>query len=256
MPTRPQHHSRLLSALLVLLLLDVMVLPFAAGATYAASADAPDHLLTYTTGSLTWDSSTGIRTDGVALLSLFDSSYQNVQAHNGEHLLAPGTEKTSVIQLKNNAGNPICYTALLYCVKEENTLPAAPGLTGTGFSDTDTYPLPDGVTGDQVVRAVSGTLDAGAVQDFAITWQWNYYDSDARDQIDTALGNQAAFVRADEITAELYIVVEEEGSSSAYILPQVPQTGDTASLSLYVMLLIASGLSLLLLSAYRRKEKP
>ena len=99
----------------------------------------------------------------------------------------------------------------MYCVKEEADLPVEPVLLDSAaFTDTDTYPLPDGVTEDQVVRAVTGTVAGGQLQDFDISWSWSYYENDQRDQVDTALGNRAAWQEADRVTAGLYIVVVEE----------------------------------------------
>lgn len=255
MRIRSQVSRWLLPVVLILFLLEIILLPYAVGATYAGRSESPNHILTYTTGTLTWDSATGIGADGVALLDFFDASYQNVQAHNGDNLVAPGTEKTCIVRLKNNTGNAIRYTALLYRIKEEDLLPVAPQLTGTGFADTGIYPLPEGVTQDQVVRAVTGTLDAGTLQDFDIQWGWRYYEDAARDQMDTALGNKAAFAQADEVTAGVYIVVENEGGGSEpYILPQIPQTGDGSNPALYVVLLAASGVLLLLLVLEHRKK--
>lgn len=245
------------AALLALLMLEALLFPLAIGTTYASRSESPDHLLTYTTGALTWDSGTGIRADGVALLDLFDGSYQNVQTQNGENLVAPGTEKTNIVRLKNSAGTAITYTALLYRTKEEKTLPVEPQLTGSGFADTDSYPLPQDVTEGQVVRAVTGTLAAGAVQDFDIHWLWNYHESDARDQTDTALGNQAAFAKADDVTAGLYIVVEEEnGSTGTYILPQTPRTGDGSAPGLYLALLGIAAAVFVLAALERRRGNP
>lgn len=291
MRTRTRTNRRWLAVILLLVVLDAAVAALAAGPTYAARAEGTAQRLTYTPGTLLWDSATGVGADGAALLDWFDASYQNVQAQNGDNLVAPGTETARLVQLQNDASTPIRYVALLYCRKAEQTLPVAPQLTGTGFADTGTYPLPDGVTDAQVVRAVTGTVAAGAVQDFTVGWDWHYYDSDARDALDTALGNRAAFVRADEVTAGLYIVVEQEppadtpsgntpsgnassgntapaattpgdtapsvGSAAtadtAYITPQLPRTGDDSPLVLFGMLLLVSGASLLLLWALRRK---
>lgn len=256
MRIRSQVSRWLLPVVLILFLLEIILLPYAVGATYAGRSESPNHILTYTTGTLTWDSATGIGADGVALLDLFDASYQNVQAQNGDNLVAPGTEKTSIVRLKNDAATPVRYTALLYRVKEEDTLPVAPQLTGTGFADTGIYPLPDGVTKGQVVRAVTGTVAAGTVQDFDISWGWAYYEDDARDKLDTALGNTAAYAEADRVTAGLYIVVEDEGSGSgSYIAPTIPQTGDDSPLTLYATLVLISGILLVLLWRERQKDR-
>lgn len=243
------------AALPALFVLEVLLFPLAIGTTYASRSESPDHLLTYTTSALTWDSGTGVQADGVALLDLFDGSYESVQTQNGDNLVAPGTQSANIVRLKNSAAVPITYTALLYRIREEDALPVAPQLEGEGFRDTKTYPLPAGVEDSQVVRAVTGTLAAGSVQDFDITWLWNYHESDTRDRTDTALGNQAAFSQADEVTAGLYIVVEDE-SSGAYILPQSPQTGEGAAPGMYLTLLGIAAAVFVLAALERCRGKP
>ena len=61
-----------------------------------------------------------------------------------------------------------------------------------------------------MVRAVTGTVAGDQIQDFDLSWYWTFYENDARDTVDTALGDKAAFFTADEVTAGLYIVVEED----------------------------------------------
>lgn len=203
-------------AALMMFLLTMVLLPFAAEHTYAGRSESPSHTLTYTPGSLVWDSATNVDTaTGVAELSLFSSSYQNVASENGDNVIAPGTDGKNIIRLKNDASQPITYVAVMYRIKEADTLPVTPALADDdAFTPTASYPLPEGITDEQVVSAVTGTVDADALQDFDITWQWAYYESDARDQADTALGNKAARASADEVLAGLYIVVEEDTSSS------------------------------------------
>ena len=101
----------------------------------------------------------------------------------------------------------------MYRVKEEETLPVEPILADNeAFTDVGTAscPLPDGVERNQVVRAVTGTVAGDQIQDFDLSWYWTFYENDARDTVDTALGDKAAFFTADEVTAGLYIVVEED----------------------------------------------
>ncbi len=203
----------LLPGVLVLFLLEVFLLPFALGLTYSGRSESPHHILTYTTGKLTWDSATGIDENGSALLSLFSESYQNVQSDNGDSVVAPGTENTCIVRLKNNVDRTIRYIAVMYRVKEEETLPVEPILADNeAFTDVGTAscPLPDGVERNQVVRAVTGTVAGDQIQDFDLSWYWTFYENDARDTVDTALGDKAAFFTADEVTAGLYIVVEED----------------------------------------------
>lgn len=210
---RTKIYPWLLPAVLILLLIQAVLFPLVVESTYAGRSESPGHVLTYTTGTLTWDSATGVDPDtGVAELSLFSEIDQNVQSDNGEKVVAPGTERTNMVRLKNDASRAITYVAVMYRVKEEADLPVGPVLLdNSAFSDTDTYPLPHGVTEDQVVRAVTGTVAGGQLQDFDISWNWSYYENDQRDQVDTDLGNQAAWQEADTVTAGLYIVVEEDG---------------------------------------------
>lgn len=209
---RTKIYPWLLPAALILFLIQAVLFPLVVGFTYAGRSESPGHVLTYTTGALTWDSATGVDPEtGVAGLSLFSESDQNVQSDNGEKVVAPGTERTNIVRLKNDVSRTITYVAVMYRIKEEADLPVEPVLLDSAaFTDTDTYPLPDGVTEDQVVRAVTGTVAGGQLQDFDISWSWSYYESDQRDQVDTALGNRAAWQEADRVTAGLYIVVEED----------------------------------------------
>ena len=265
----------LLPATLILFLLEIILFPFATQLTYAGRSESPNHVLTYTTNKLTWDNATGINADtGVAELSLFSSAYQNVEGENGEKVVAPGTEGTNIVRLKNNAGNAITYVAVMYREKEEPTLPVEPSLAdNASFTDIQTYPLPKGVTEDQVVRAVTGSVEAGQMQDFDITWSWAYYESDERDAVDTALGNKAAWETADDVMAGLYIVVEEDTSTDptnptdptdpsnpddpddSYTYPDVPKTGESSNIMFYLVLMSISGLLLMFLLLERRKEK-
>lgn len=256
----------LLPVLLVLFILASALTPFAMEFTYAGRSESPDHLLTYTTGKLTWDSATHVNAaTGVAELNLFDAHYTNVQSENGDNVVAPGTEALNIVRLKNNADNAIQYTAVLYRIKEEPALPVAPELSGSSFTDTPSYPLPDGVNKSQVVRAVTGTVEGGQIQDFDISWQWTYYESESRDEVDTALGNKAAWATADEVQAGLYIVVAENSDPSdpedpdspddPYTYPQVPKTGDSSNVTLYFVLMVVSGILLLIGLLERRKEK-
>lgn len=201
----------LMPAALILFLLAMLLIPFATELTYAGRNESPSHVLTYTTNKLTWDSATDISPSGAAELHLFSTSYQNVQSENSDQVVAPGTEGKNIVRLKNDAGNSITYVAVMYRTKDESTLPVEPVLSDCeSFTDTETYPLPDGVTEEQVVRAVTGTVAAGELQDFDITWLWQYYENEERDVVDTDLGNRAAWYEPDDVTAGLYIVVTDD----------------------------------------------
>lgn len=243
-----QRESWLPPIILILLILEVLFFPLAASQTYAGRSESPQHVLTYTPGQLTWDGDTQVDETGSAMLDLFSTTYDNVESSNGESVVTPGTENTNLVRLANHTANPVEYVAVLYRIKEETDLPVEPELRGQGFTLTDEYPLPPGVAESQVVQAVTGTLDGGQVQDFDLTWVWNYYDSDQRDVVDTALGNRAAFAQPDEVTAGLYILVMDEGQ---FI---IPRTGDSQTITPYVGLMVVCGVLLLLLLVGRRRK--
>ena len=244
----------MLPAILILFILQVMLLPVMIGLTYAVPAERPEHILTYKTGSLVWDKAASVRPDGSAELSFFETLYKNVNADNAERVLAPGTEKDSVIRLKNDTNKEITYTAVLYSLTTSQKLDIGASLSGDGFSDISLYTFPESIRKETVIRAVGGKLDAKKLQDFDINWFWNYEDGanvDERDRIDTYLGNKAASGKADDATLGFYIVVRDGGE----IVPS-PSTGDNTMIGGYVVLmLISGGMCLFLALARKRREK-
>lgn len=244
----------LFPAILILFILQVMLLPVMIGLTYAIPAERPEHILTYRTGLLVWDKATSVRPDGSAELSFFETLYKNVNADNAEKVLAPGTEKDSVVRLKNDTNKEITYTAVLYSLSTSPDLDIGASLSGNGFLDTSRYTLPENIKKEAVIRAVGGKLDARKLQDFDINWFWRFEDGAStyeRDQIDTYLGNKAADGKADEATLGFYLVVHDDGE----IVPS-PQTGDDTMIGGYVVLmLISGGLCLFLALTRKRREK-
>ena len=148
----------MLPAILILFILQVILLPVMIGLTYAVPAERPQHILTYNTGSLVWDKATSVRPDGSAELSFFETLYKNVSADNAERVLAPGTEKDSVIRLKNDTNREITYTAVLYSLSTSPDLDIGASLSGDGFSDISVYTLPENIKKETVVRAVEEGL--------------------------------------------------------------------------------------------------
>lgn len=225
----------------------------------AQAADtSADHRLTYTTGALTWDSGTTVDADGAARIALFDSQHQNVVSDNGEGVFAPGTRQTNTVRLENRTGYAITYTAVVYRIKEEDTLPVAPLLAEGPYTPATTWPLPEGVAPEQVTDAVTGTLAGNTAEDFSLVWQWDYYQSDDRDQTDTALGDRAASEQADRVEAGVYIVVEEDrGGSRQTITPSAPPaTGTAGDGRLSLAVTVVSGGILCAMYAVRRRKRP
>ena len=243
----------LFPAILILFILQVILLPVMIGLTYATRSERPEHILTYTTGALRWDQNTSVRSDGSADLSFFETLYKNVTAQNAEKVLAPGTEKDSVIRLKNNTKRTIRYTAFLYSRTDTEKLPLNASLEGRSFSDVSGTSLPDTIKADTVIRTVGGTLYANQMQDFDINWFWAFEDekdTDARDLIDTYLGNKAAKGNADEATLGFYLLVHDGGDHSP-----LPVTGEHTMLYGYIVLMLLSGGMTLILALTRKKER-
>ena len=203
-----------LEVVLTLLLIQLILLPAALGVTYASSGTRPEHILTYTTGRLTWDSATETDGQGAARLELFRRSYDNVNAADGQNVIAPGTAGETVVRLKNNTGRTVSYTAVLYEKKTNAALPVTSALTGEAFADTTAYVLPDGVDEGQVVRAVSGTVGGNQRQDFSILWSWLFEVSAQQNAADTALGNAATDVEE----LGFYLTVTDQGGSGGTVI--------------------------------------
>lgn len=229
----------LLPLALILFVLEMLTLPLVIGLTYSDRSEYPEHTLTYTPGVLKWDAGTTVDANGVAQLSLFSEVWQNVQSADGEKVFAPGTEGGSIVRLNNKATAVVTYTAVLYAIKSSDSLPVYAGLFGSGFMDTDTYPLPEGVNPVNMIRAVKGSLEASAIQDFDIEWLWTFEEDQERDLLDTYLGDKAASGDADDMMVGFYLVVEDKYGAT------VPTTGGGSSVMKGY--LVFMGLSLLLL---------
>ena len=219
----------LLPTVLILFILEVLTLPLVLELTYAGRSDGPDHILTYTPGSLMWDEATGIDEHGVAQLDLFHAIYDETVDGQGENVVAPGTEGFNILRLKNDSESTVTYTAVLYCIKSNQELPVEVALQGQSFTDTDNYQLPYQIPKENVLRAVNGTLSADQIQDFDISWLWQFETREEQNQIDTVLGNKDEL---DNITVGMYIVVEDNG----LVEPEPPKTGDESHLAMYVTL--------------------
>lgn len=242
----------LLPAVLILFILEVITFPFVISFTWADRSENPKHVLTYTQGKLTWNNAEKIDENGVAELSLFDTAYLDVDSEERDNVIAPGTRGNSIVRLKNSVGKSIGYTAVLYSTKSVEELPIEASLSGDNFTDTDKYSLPEGVNRSDVIRAVSGTLGGGMIQDFDIGWRWDYYDDKVQDIIDTLFGDKVADHRADDITVGIYIVVEDGNS---YISPSTGADPYSTGVGIYIALMCISAFILILLIFEKRRNK-
>lgn len=204
--------KRWITPVLMILLVALMLTPLAIGFTFSGNGIAPEAILTYTPGRLTWDEDTNVDANGTAMLQLFGESEK----------VAPGTDVSQTVRLNNHAGGglgfgstgtTIRYYVTVYHIKEADDMPGTATLSGEEFvkiTDPNYIYLPEGVDSKYVVDAVTGTLDSGRHQDFNLRWDWEF--ESGNDERDTALG-VAAQIDPAEYTVGVYIVVEEESSS-------------------------------------------
>jgi len=245
-------HRWLLPTLLILFILEIASLPLVINLTYSGRSDNPDRIITYTTGKLAWTDYDGIDVTGAARLSLFSSLYENAQASDGANILAPGTSGDSIICLKNNTDRDITFKAVVYEIKSSESLAIETALNGNDLTDTKEFMLPEGVSRDSVIRAVTGIVEPGRIQDFDIDWQWKYEADAETDLTDSVLGDKSAAGDPDDVTIGFYLVVEDKGE---IIGPDLPQTGDNSLLEIYLIIVLASGAALIFLFAKRKKER-
>jgi len=231
--------SWLLPVLLILFVLQMVTLPHAAGYTFAEDAGAPQNRLVYIYDSLRWDKTLGVDpATGAVELGLFDRL-----TPDGRRVIAPGDSGSSSVRLHSRGGE-ITYTAVLYRIRTNEDIPVTPVLSAGNAAVTTRYILPDGISEDQVITAVTGKVNHQSVQDFHVSWKW---DSQSDEQ-DVILSRENG-----QITVGLYIVVEKTGEYGSD--PTLPQTGDSSHIGMYSTLMVISGLLLVLLVMDRRREE-
>lgn len=249
----------LLPVVLILFILEVLTIPLVFGMTYAGRSESPNHILSYKYGKLTWDSANGVDENGVAKLNLFDSVYENVKSINGDKIIAPGTKGSDIVRLKNSGTTPVEYMAILYRVYADRELPLEVKLEGNDFTEVSQYVLPDGVTDDQIVSAVKGNVKGNEIIDFDISWSWGFGD-DFNEDTDIEETLIADNETEESVTVGLYIVVKDEKFNSfdvdedGFIVPDVPITGDSSYIGIYVALIIISLCILIFLLVEKKKR--
>lgn len=237
----------ILPVVLILFICEVITLPLTYFFTYAGKSEAPDHVLTLEGQELVWSTSENILPCGCAEFRLFSDEYQNVKSDNGDKVVAPGTESDSIVRLKNANKEEATYIATLYVI-QSSELPVTADLICEEGTLTDEYVLPEHAADADVIASYTGVIKSEEIVDFTTEWKWKFYESDAQDQIDTALGNLAAEGKADNIVLGLYIVVEGEEE----VIP--PQTGDKSMLPQIIALVITGACLVLILVGRRRKK--
>lgn len=231
----------LTTALLVLLVLQTVTLPLAAGYAYAGPGGKV-HQLTYTPGNLCWSSSVHVDpVTGVAELDLFQ-----VNPQTGRKYIAPGMSGGGTVLLNNRSDDPVFYTAVLYRRDHHDPMPVTASMTAAHTDPVPAPVLPAGVTPDQVVTTLWGKVSAKETAALNVEYAWEFYASDLQDKVDTALGADSR----NGITLGVYVVVDHLDSTYN------PMTGDSSSIGMYVGLMIISFglLVLLLIDRYMQKK--
>ncbi len=244
----------LLPVFTILFIVQILLFPLATGFTYAGKSESPDHVLTYFKGKLTWDSGVNIRPDGTAEMEIFFPEYDDsIKSGNGDDVIAPGSGEDYFLRLRNAAGGPVTYYAVLYAIKSDPDIPLDAWLTGDAdLTPSDVYYLPEGVSDSDVISAFRGTVPGGRLQDFDVEWAWKFFESHEQDAADTALGNKTPL---DTMTLGLYLVIEDENTyHETPVVPENPKTGDDSPVAMYLTLMAISFLVLVLLIADRIRE--
>lgn len=240
----------LLVAVLILFILQVVTLPFAASFTYAGKGELPEHTLRYTTNNLLWNNTTNIDPEtGAAQFRLFDAivpenSDVNLASEGGSAIIAPGMAGAGTARLENAMHwGSVNYIAVLYRIRSDERIAVDAALTAEGSEPAEKYLLPEGVQEADVLQAVTGKLKHKQMQDFTVSWNWDYENPD-QDVLDTLMGISGE----ESVTVGLYIVVEDKNDYS------LPNTRDNSNVGMYTALMTISGLLLILLLLERRRE--
>lgn len=268
----------LLPSVLILFILEVVTFPFVLGITFADRSETPDLQLNYTPGYLYWDSSSHINPETGAAEMDFFYTEGAVRNEDGTYTIAPGMGGGSIIRMQNRASGHVEYTAVMYELHtNENAgkkIPINSKLHAENSEkldldelDEDLY-LPKDIKDEvqiekeHIVGAVGGRINAGQIQDFDLSWMWDYYDTTVTGDTD------------DLVTVGFYIIVEDfneypddddddEGGKrkpnpngeGIIVYPQCPDTSDNSNVEMYLALMGISALLLILLYADRRREQ-
>lgn len=143
-------------------------------------------------------------------LDLFDGTYTNVASGDSANVIAPGTSKTATFTFAPPAAAPeVAYTfeisatgscdpsitsnANIHFYLDGDEVTA--GSTTTNFEEllAAINALSGDASGTKTYAA--GTLPTafagGATGEHTVGWAWDFYDTDAHDEADTAMGNTA-----------------------------------------------------------------
>lgn len=213
-------------------------------------------LLTAKPGFETYDENT-VWT-GETNVEIFSIQYNNesgettVRSQDGTKVLAPGTGGTYAFFLENTGNVSLDYTLEMdaWFSDSEYPIPIYASVTGHdgGYLLGSEEEMVDVLRLAEVKQ--SGTVAAGNILPYTLNWEWPFELDDA---YDTMLGNLAV---EQDITLTIAIRTTATYSDD----PQEPgglppQTGDTARIELYAIMMVVSLAGILALLLLRGKEE-
>ena len=181
-----------------------------------------------------------------------ESGETTVRSKDGTKVLAPGTGSTYEFALENTGNVSLDYTLEMEAWFSDAKYPIPVVASVVGHEGE--YLLGSAEEMVDVLRLEevrqSGTVAAGNIMPYALNWEWPFELDDA---YDTMLGNLAV---EEDLTLTVVIrttATYSHNPDSPGGIP--PQTGDTAHIELYAIMLVASLAGVLMILLLRNKEK-
>ena len=181
-----------------------------------------------------------------------ESGETTVRSRDGAKVLAPGTGSTYHFALENTGNVALDYTLEMeaWFSDAEYPIPVVASVVG----HEGEYLLGSAEEMVDVLRLEevrqSGTVAAGNIMPYALNWEWPFELDDA---YDTMLGNLAV---EEDLTLTVVIrttATYSDNPDNPGGIP--PQTGDTALIELYAIMMVASLAGVLTILLLRNKEK-
>lgn len=191
-------------------------------------------------------------------IQIFHAEYDNngeltVKSDFGDKVVAPGTENSYDIYVRNVGKDPISYIleAQSRITVEVNGEQTEIPIEASFYTPRDSYLL-GGDDSLENLGKLDGVTDNGGLSPrnqskYTLTWGWPF---DGDDEFDTLLGNLAA--EGEELTVSVAFNVTASYDPNA--AGGMPITGDTSSVGLWVAVFVISTFTLIILLFLSKRE--
>lgn len=191
-------------------------------------------------------------------IQIFHAEYDNngeltVKSDFGDRVVAPGTENSYDIYVRNVGKDPISYIleAQSRITVEVNGEQTEIPIEASFYTPRDSYLL-GGDDSLENLGKLDGVTDNGGLSPrnqskYTLTWSWPF---DGDDEFDTLLGNLAA--EGEELTVSVAFNVTASYDPNA--AGGMPITGDTSSVGLWVAVFVISTFTLIILLFLSKRE--